>query len=131
MARWGPVARKTFVVAVVGISGLGLTRSGNAQEAYRIGIVEITQVLRGLPEYRDAESRFQQDLEQWRADLEEMRAGYEEWIRAMGLPEEQLQQQLAAMEETTPARQSAAGFVGTFFTSLVAGAIVGIFVRKR
>ncbi len=63
--------------------------------------------------------------------LDEMRAGYEEWTKAAGLPEDQVRQQLAAMEAATPASQSLAGLAGTFFTSLVAGAILGIFLRKK
>ena len=63
--------------------------------------------------------------------LDEMRAGYIDWLQAAGLPEEQMQQQIATMEATTPVSQSLAGLMGTFFTSLIAAAIIGIFLRKK
>jgi len=63
--------------------------------------------------------------------LDEMRAGYTEWIEASGLPEAQMQKQLEAMENATPVSQSVPGLIGTFFTSLIVGAIVAIFQRKK
>lgn len=63
--------------------------------------------------------------------LDEMREGYAEFMRASGLPADQVDAQIRQMEGTTPASQSVAGLIGTFFTSLIAAAIIGIVVRKK
>jgi hypothetical protein len=55
-----------------------------------------------------------------------MRAGYVEMLEASGLPEDQIEQQIARMEGSTPASQS---FAGT--TSVVVGAVAGIFLRRK
>ena len=63
--------------------------------------------------------------------LGEMKEGYTAFFEASGVPEDVMQQQIAQLEATTPVSQSMAGFIGTFFTSIIAAAIIGIFVRKR
>ena len=54
-----------------------------------------------------------------------------EWMESSGMPQEQVEAQIERAENATPLRQSMAGLIGTFFTSLIAGAIVAIFVRKK
>ena len=41
------------------------------------------------------------------------------------------QAQIAAVQETTAMAQSLSGLMGTFFTSLLVGAILAIFLRKK
>jgi len=54
-----------------------------------------------------------------------------EFIEGAGLPEEALQGRLEQIEARTPFRQSINGLIGTFVTSLIVGAIVAIFARKK
>jgi L-cystine uptake protein TcyP (sodium:dicarboxylate symporter family) len=63
--------------------------------------------------------------------LEELREGYVAWLESTGMPEGQLQQQIEQMDRATPLRQSVPGFIGTLATSIVAAAIIGIFLRKK
>lgn len=46
-------------------------------------------------------------------------------------PEDVLEKQITKIEATTPISSSMQGMVGTFFTSLIVGAIVAIFKRKK
>ncbi|MEE8412694.1 MAG: DUF4199 family protein [Acidobacteriota bacterium] len=46
-------------------------------------------------------------------------------------PEDVLEKQITKIEATTPVSSSMQGMVGTFFTSLIVGAIVAIFKRKK
>jgi len=63
--------------------------------------------------------------------IEETIAGAEQWFRASGLPEDQIQDQLKRMTAMTPVIQSFYGLLGTFFTSLIVGAITAAFARKK
>ena len=54
-------------------------------------------------------------------------AGLEQW----NLPEDRLEAQIAQIEAVTPVRSSLQGAIGTLFTSLIVGAIVAIFQRKK
>jgi hypothetical protein len=63
--------------------------------------------------------------------LDEMRAGSVEMLEASGLPEDQIDQQIARMEGSTPASQSFAGTLGTLVTSVVVGGVAGIFLRRK
>ncbi len=51
----------------------------------------------------------------------------EQW----NLPEDQMEQKIAQIEAVTPVASSMQGLFGTFFTSLIVGAIVAIFQRKK
>jgi hypothetical protein len=63
--------------------------------------------------------------------LEEMKtmqiASLEQW----NLPEDRMDQQIAKIEAVTPVSSSMQGMIGTFVTSLIIGAIVAIFQRKK
>jgi hypothetical protein len=63
--------------------------------------------------------------------LDEMRAGYAQWLESADLPQEQVEAQIALLEQATPLSQSLPGWIGTFFTSSVAAAILGLFLRKK
>lgn len=63
--------------------------------------------------------------------LEENTTAMIEALEGMGLPEENLQEQIANLEARTPGRESINGGIGTFFTSLIVGAIIAIFKRKK
>lgn len=54
-----------------------------------------------------------------------------EFMEGAGLPEEALQGRIEQIEGRTPLRQSINGLIGTFFTSLIVGAVVAIFARKK
>jgi hypothetical protein len=54
-------------------------------------------------------------------------AGLEQW----NLPEDRMDAQIAKIEAVTPVASSMQGMIGTFFTSLIIGAIVAIFKRKK
>lgn len=54
-------------------------------------------------------------------------AGLEQW----NLPEDRMDAQIAKIEAVTPVASSMQGMIGTFFTSLIVGAIVAIFKRKK
>ena len=53
----------------------------------------------------------------------------EQW--ASSLPEDVMDQKVAKIEAVTPVSSSMQGLIGTFFTSLIVGAIVAIFQRKK
>ncbi len=42
-----------------------------------------------------------------------------------------MDQQIAKIEAVTPMKSSMQGMIGTFFTSLIVGAIIAIFKRKK
>ena len=63
--------------------------------------------------------------------LNEMADGHREFLAAGGLPGDQVETQVAAIRATTPASQSLSGLLGTFVTSLLSGAIIGIFLRRK
>jgi hypothetical protein len=52
-------------------------------------------------------------------------------LEGTGMPEEALRAQVAKLEAATPISQAFQGLIGTFFTSLVAGAIIAIFKRRK
>ena len=56
-------------------------------------------------------------------------ATLEQW--ASNIPEEVMAQKVAQIEAATPVTQSMNGTIGTFFTSLIVGAIIDIFQRKK
>jgi hypothetical protein len=63
--------------------------------------------------------------------LDEMKDGYLEMLEASGLPDDQIEQQMARMDATTPANQAFAGTLGTLVTSIAVGAVAGIFLRRK
>ncbi len=63
--------------------------------------------------------------------VSEMQAGFKEWIQRSSFPEAQAQSQIAAIDQTTAATQAMNGAIGTLFTSLIAGAIIAIFKRRK
>ncbi len=71
-------------------------------------------LLTAIPSYLDDVTAMQiSSLEQW------------------NLPEDVKEQKIAKIEAVTPVSSSMAGLMGTFFTSLIVGAIVAIFKRKK
>ena len=71
-------------------------------------------LLTAIPDYLDDMMEMQiSSLEQW------------------NLPEDVMEQQIAKIEAITPVSSSLQGLFGTFFTSLIVGAIVAIFKRKK
>jgi hypothetical protein len=63
--------------------------------------------------------------------LEEEATVLIEFIEGAGLPEDAMQARLEQIEARTPVRQSISGLIGTFVTSLIVGAIVAVFMRKK
>lgn len=63
--------------------------------------------------------------------LEEEGTAAIEFVEGMSLPQEAVQGRIEQIEARTPLRQSVNGLIGTFFTSLIVGAIVAIFARKK
>ena len=61
--------------------------------------------------------------------LAEMAAATEHMLANAGLAPELIEQQVQSLEESTAIGQAFAGAVGTVVTSLIAGAIIGIFKR--
>lgn len=61
--------------------------------------------------------------------LMEMAAATEHTLANAGLAPELIEQQVQSLEESTAIGQAFAGGIGTIVTSLVAGAIIGIFKR--
>ncbi len=61
-------------------------------------------------------------------DMIEMQiSSLEQW----NLAEDVMEQQIAKIEAVTPVSSSMQGLIGTFFTSLIVGAIAAIFQRKK
>ena len=71
-------------------------------------------LLTALPDYLD--------------DTKMMQISY---LEQSNLSEELMEQQITKIEAVTPVSSSMQGMIGTFFTSLIVGAIVGIFQRKK
>lgn len=63
--------------------------------------------------------------------LDEVKQSTIAWLEDSGLPDEQVESQIKSVEETTPVSQALAGLIGTFLTSLISGAIIAIFVRRK
>jgi hypothetical protein len=63
--------------------------------------------------------------------LEEMKEGYIAFFESAGLPADQVATQIEALEQQTPFRQALNGLIGTFFTSAIGAAIIGIFLRRK
>jgi len=63
--------------------------------------------------------------------IEESTTATIEMYESMGMPEAQLQKAVEKIESTTPVSAALQGTIGTFFTSLIVGAIVAIFKRKK
>lgn len=63
--------------------------------------------------------------------LEDMKVMQISTLEQLNLDEEAKEQQIAKIEAVTPVSSSMQGLIGTFFTSLIVGAIVAIFKRKR
>jgi hypothetical protein len=61
----------------------------------------------------------------------QLRDGYQDFFENSGMPEAQIEQQMKALEEVTPVAGARQGAIGTVITSLVVGAIAGIFLRKK
>ena len=71
-------------------------------------------LLPAMPNYLDDMKTMQiSSLEQW------------------NLPEDAMEKKIAKIEAVTPVSSSMQGMIGTFFTSLIVGAIVAIFKRKK
>ena len=61
-------------------------------------------------------------------DMKEMQiVSLENW----NLDEDVMEEQIAKIDAATPVSSSMQGLIGTFFTSLIVGAIVAIFKRKK
>jgi len=63
--------------------------------------------------------------------IAEMREGAVGLLRNAGLPQEEIDSQLARMGSPTPLNQALPGVLGTLFTSIFGAAIIGAFVRRR
>jgi hypothetical protein len=63
--------------------------------------------------------------------LEEMKTMQIVSLEQWNLAEDVMEQQIAKIEAITPVKSSMQGMIGTFFTSLIVGAIVAIFQRKK
>jgi hypothetical protein len=63
--------------------------------------------------------------------IPEMIEGQVAFLESAPIPEETKQAQIAAVQQTTATAQAMAGLMGTFLTSLVVGAILAIFLRKK
>lgn len=62
---------------------------------------------------------------------DDLRQGYLEFFEGVGLPQEQIDAQMQKLEAATPVSSAMQGAIGTILTSLVVGAIAGIFLRKK
>ncbi len=63
--------------------------------------------------------------------LEETKTAQIAGLEQLNLPEDRMDAQIAKIEAITPVASSMQGMIGTFFTSLIVGAIVAIFKRKK
>jgi len=63
--------------------------------------------------------------------LDENTTAVVEFLEGANLPEEVLQKQVAGLENRTAMGESIKGGIGTFVTSLIVGAIIAIFKRKK
>ena len=64
--------------------------------------------------------------------LEQTKQATVSWLESQPqIPQTTLDAQIAKIETTTPASQALSGLIGTFFTSVIVGAIIAIFIRKE
>ena len=63
--------------------------------------------------------------------LDNLRQAAIEYMQAAGTPQEEYNRQMTLLDNTTPMSQAIPGGVGTFFTSVVAGAVIAIFKRRK
>jgi hypothetical protein len=63
--------------------------------------------------------------------LEEMKTMQIASLEQFNLPEDRMDAQIAKIEAITPVKSSMQGMIGTFVTSLIIGAIIAIFKRKK
>ncbi len=63
--------------------------------------------------------------------LDDVKQSTVAWLEDSNLPDEQLERQIRSVEGTTAVSQALGGFIGTFLTTLIAGAIIAIFLRKK
>ncbi len=63
--------------------------------------------------------------------IPEMIDGTIAFLESAPIDDDTRQAQIAAARETTATAQATAGLIGTFFTSLLVGAILAIFLRKK
>ncbi len=63
--------------------------------------------------------------------LEDVKTAQIVSLEAFNMPEDKLEEQIAKLEAITPIKSSMQGMIGTFVTSLIVGAIVAIFQRKK
>ena len=63
--------------------------------------------------------------------IEEMKQGAIEYMEESGTPQDEYDKQLEALEKTTPLSQAIPGGFGTLATSLVSGAVIAAFRRKK
>ncbi len=63
--------------------------------------------------------------------LDDMKTMQISSLEQWNLPEDAMEKRIAKIEAVTPVSSSMQGMIGTFFTSLIVGAIVAIFQRKK
>lgn len=63
--------------------------------------------------------------------IPESTAAMKEFLQGSGLPQDQIDAQIAALEESGPMHNARSGAIGTLVTSLIAGAIIAIFKRRK
>ena len=63
--------------------------------------------------------------------IDQMRTGAIAYMDSQNVAPEVYQKQMKALEAATPMSQSVPGGFGTFFTSLVTGAVFGFFKRRK
>ena len=63
--------------------------------------------------------------------IPEIKEGTAAFLETVPIPADQKEQQLAALEEASAFGNALQGLIGTFFTSVVVGAIAGAFLRKK
>ena len=63
--------------------------------------------------------------------LEDMKTMQVASLEQFNLPDDVMDKQIEKIEAVTPVSSSMQGMIGTFFTSLIIGAIIAIFKRKK
>ncbi len=63
--------------------------------------------------------------------IEEMKQGAITHLQQQNTPEDEYQRQVAILESTTPMSQALPGGMGTVFTSLLSGAVIAVFRRRK
>lgn len=61
----------------------------------------------------------------------ESTAAMRDLLQGSGLPQDQIDAQVAALEASGPMHHARSGAIGTLVTSLISGAIIAIFKRRR